>query len=185
MTQKPRPEYVSWSDAEIRKLIDASNLHKDGVINWAGVASHFHNRSPQQCKSFYNNRIRALEVKTDKTANDYYLFMISTQMQKPETPQQNVKKLFCECGTADMYIHIANLLADNPEFQYNPKFLGVMKEVIEVHGQLRGYLTAAFSKQKYLEVGDYVLSKELYELMARRMASFDAATVMQKIQAKQ
>ncbi|CAL6015546.1 Myb-like_DNA-binding domain-containing protein [Hexamita inflata] len=119
-------KYATWSDAEIRKLIDATNIHKDKTIDWIGVASHFPGRTSQQCKSFYNNRVKPLE--TNSMVNDFYLFMISTQMQKPRTPIQNVKKLFCECGTADMFIYIANLLVD-VEFKFNYQFMGAIVEV--------------------------------------------------------
>ncbi|CAL6035077.1 Myb-like_DNA-binding domain-containing protein [Hexamita inflata] len=175
-------KYNSWSDAEIHKLIDASNIHKNVVINWDEVASHFPNRTTQQCKSFYNNRIKPLENTTD--VYNYYLFMISTQMQKPRTHQQNVKKLFCECGTADMYIHIANLLVDNSEFRFNYKFLSIMKQIIEIHCLLREDLTVAFSIQKYIEFGEYTLSKDLYDIMIGRMNSFDITTCIQKIEAR-
>ncbi|CAL6035081.1 Myb-like_DNA-binding domain-containing protein [Hexamita inflata] len=175
-------KYATWSDAEIRKLIDATNIHKDKTIDWIGVASHFPGRTPQQCKSFYNNRVKPLKMKTNSMVNDYYLFMISTQMQKPRTPTQNAKKLFCECGTADMFIYIVNLLADNIEFKFNAQFMGVIVEIIEIYQLVSEYLKTEFIQKNYVEVGEYVVSKEMYEIMALRMASFDATAVIQKIQ---
>ncbi|CAL6076073.1 Myb-like_DNA-binding domain-containing protein [Hexamita inflata] len=177
-------KYATWSDTEIRKLIDATNIHKDKTIDWIGVASHFPGRTSQQCKSFYNNRVKPLETKTDSMVNDFYLFMISTQMQKPRTPSQNVKKLFCECGTADMFIYIVNLLGDNLEFKFNYQFMGAIVEVIEIHLLVSEYLKTEFAQNNYVEIGEYVMSKEMYEIMVMRMASFDATAVLQKIQDK-
>ncbi|CAL6076071.1 Myb-like_DNA-binding domain-containing protein [Hexamita inflata] len=184
MLENHQQKNMTWSNAEIQKLIDASNVHKNKTIDWIGVASHFPNRTPQQCKSFYNNRIRTIEVKTDRNIYDYYLFMISIQMQKPKTYQQNLKKLICDCRIADMYILIANLIVENRNFMYNQKFMGIMLQIIEIHSLLNENLTVAFSYQKFIEYGEYILSKEMFEIMSMRMSSFDVAMVKQKIQLK-
>ncbi|CAL6076075.1 Hypothetical_protein [Hexamita inflata] len=169
-------DYVLLS-LELRQLFYATKCQFVEICDFPG-------RTSQQCKSFYNNRVKPLETKTDSMVNDFYLFMISTQMQKPRTPSQNVKKLFCECGTADMFIYIVNLLGDNLEFKFNYQFMGAIVEVIEIHLLVSEYLKTEFAQNNYVEIGEYVMSKEMYEIMVMRMASFDATAVLQKIQDK-
>ncbi|CAL5985746.1 Myb-like_DNA-binding domain-containing protein [Hexamita inflata] len=67
--QKVRKPYRQWSEQEINQIIYHSKQFNNSSIDWTIISSHIKGRTNQQCKSFYNNRIRKFQFETDFDRN--------------------------------------------------------------------------------------------------------------------
>ncbi|CAL6090159.1 Myb-like_DNA-binding domain-containing protein [Hexamita inflata] len=67
--KKVSKPYRQWSEQEINQIIYHSKQFNDQAIDWTIISSHIKGRTNQQCKSFYNNRIRKFQFETDFQRN--------------------------------------------------------------------------------------------------------------------
>ncbi|CAL6045721.1 Myb-like_DNA-binding domain-containing protein [Hexamita inflata] len=67
--KKVSKPYRQWSEQEINQIIYHSKQFNDQSIDWTIISSHIKGRTNQQCKSFYNNRIRKFQFETDFQRN--------------------------------------------------------------------------------------------------------------------
>ncbi|CAL6012353.1 Myb-like_DNA-binding domain-containing protein [Hexamita inflata] len=158
--------YLAWSDADISRLIDIVESQTDyerNKVNWIKVQTYFQERTVQQCKSFYCNKIRPFIFQPDglrkidvKFVHMCYFYFIQRPVPDPdEQLDQKISRILAEQCWSDMLGSFYN-----KECVVSKKLLQGVQCMLTYHFQMEQEIVAALKTQgKYSKLG-YTVTKD-------------------------
>ncbi|CAL6020189.1 Myb-like_DNA-binding domain-containing protein [Hexamita inflata] len=184
MTTQEHKQYRKWSDEEILKIFYLSKQCKAKVINWDKVSSHLEGRTAQQCKSFYNNRIREYELENlIKQTNIHELGVKGVEYLLLSTNKQEdpVRQIFFDNLTTEIIMNIQMALTGNQMFRYDNNILKLVREIISVYNQNKIKMKNQINQQGFAKYETHTVSKDQFEQLIKMMDNFDCDNLFLKI----
>ncbi|CAL5982646.1 SANT/Myb_domain [Hexamita inflata] len=135
---QPR-SYGKWSQEETQKIIQMTRSYKGNVINWRTISENIKGRTSQQCKSFYNSRIRHIEVNLEaRTPAELSTNAICNLLNNNVSKSFDViKKIYYDQILMEVIINSQMIISGNTKFKYNVKILQTIRQVIIQYNQLK------------------------------------------------
>ncbi|CAL6014902.1 Myb-like_DNA-binding domain-containing protein [Hexamita inflata] len=131
--------YRKWTSEEISKIITQVNQYNGCVINWDKIASQFIGRTAQQCKSYYNDKIKKHSLSKliqkyngiENVAQRAIQFLLSANVK-----EENMAKQFCILNLFNLIQeHVRNAQENNSNYEFNVNVLKLIQSVIQIYKQ--------------------------------------------------
>ncbi|CAL6009924.1 Myb-like_DNA-binding domain-containing protein [Hexamita inflata] len=176
MTERKHTGYTLWTDDDIHKLTNLVDQYTVDKINWQRIALHFPTRTLQQCKSFYNNKIKqfVFELKDGVPLPNHdfvhycYVYYITKYKSKDEDLNDRVKRIVAESCWEDIFPTMTFLLK-NVDFKYNKKLLRGTKEFILYHKAQEEKINDLFKRSKRIKIMNIPVTIEEWEAFKKFM----------------
>ncbi|CAL6017220.1 Myb-like_DNA-binding domain-containing protein [Hexamita inflata] len=184
MSKSVTKQYTKWSDEETAKIIQLTSMYTGTVINWEKVSTHFYNRSPQQCKSFHNNKVRQFGLQNlitqngslEALAKKSIIYLVSANVNEHEC----MIKHLCVANIIDrVKAHIAKAFQSDSLFEFDLNILKLIESIITVYkANVNTFLkrVAQFGCVKFEES---VLRAEQVQQLVGFMNSFDYNSLLE------
>ncbi|CAL6082158.1 Myb-like_DNA-binding domain-containing protein [Hexamita inflata] len=171
--------YKNWTEEEIAKLVQTKEYFSGGPIDWKQIAKCFPDRTAQQCKSFYRNRVKQFvfkeengQVKADTDFVQYCYFQNLTGFVKlNETPDEKVKRVVAQCCYEDSLTN-AVIVQTDVNLKWNQKLLVGMKMVYEFHTKIQAEIDNALVGQEEVEFKGHIIQKDKWEQYKRIFSQY-------------
>ncbi|CAL5979893.1 Myb-like_DNA-binding domain-containing protein [Hexamita inflata] len=180
----------TWCDEDIRRLIDIVESQTDytvNKVNWINVQCYFPDRTIQQRKSFYCNKIRPFIFtqnglrRTDvKFVHKCYFYLIQRPLPEPnEQLEQKVSRILAEQCWNDMFNTFTN---PNYEFQPSKKLLQGAECMLTYHFQHELEITKALKGNGKYEKYGYVVTKDKWNELQAMAEKYNAKLLLQFVE---
>ncbi|CAL6042641.1 Myb-like_DNA-binding domain-containing protein [Hexamita inflata] len=131
-------QYAKWNKDETQKMIQLTSQFKNTQINWNSVSTHFENRTVQQCKSFYNNKIRIFSFQSLLSQNQNIENLAKKAVVYIVSVKRNIelispKHLCIAHIVAIIKEHIAKAFNGDSLFQFDLNILKLIQSIILVY----------------------------------------------------
>ncbi|CAL5971678.1 Myb-like_DNA-binding domain-containing protein [Hexamita inflata] len=158
--------YLAWSEADIARLINIVESQTDyerNQVNWIKVQTYFQERTIQQCKSFYCNKIRpfifqpnGLRKNDVKFVHICYFYFIHRPVPDPyEQLDKKIGRILAEQCWSDILSAFYS-----EEYVFSKKLLQAVQCLLSYHFQMEQEITTALKTQgKYQKFG-YTVTKD-------------------------
>ncbi|CAL6112639.1 Myb-like_DNA-binding domain-containing protein [Hexamita inflata] len=179
----------TWSDNDIKRLIDIVESQTDYTINkvnWINVQRYFQDRTAQQCKSFYCNKIRpfiftqnGLRKSDVKFVHRCYFYLVQRPLSEPnEQLEQKVGRILAEQCWNDML----NAYVNQGEFKPSKKLLQGALCMVKYHFKHELEITNAIKMNGKYEKYGYTVTKDKWNEFQALSEKHNAKQLMQFIE---
>ncbi|CAL5980799.1 SANT/Myb_domain [Hexamita inflata] len=129
--------YGKWSEEETGKMIQLTRSFKGNVINWRVIAQNIKGRTPQQCKSFYNSKIRSIEVNLQKYSPEDLAIITVQNLLDSNIIQSldGIKRIFYDQILMEVIMNAKMIMQNSKQFKYNARILQTIRYVIILYNQ--------------------------------------------------
>ncbi|CAL5977602.1 Myb-like_DNA-binding domain-containing protein [Hexamita inflata] len=184
-----RELYKTWPDEDIRLLLNATEKYSYKTIDWIKVADQFKNRTVQQCKSFYNNKMKqyVFNVVDGVPQPDYnlvqycYVYYITRYKPENEDLTQKCKRIMAEACYEDIFPTMTLLLKNDLNYKYNKKLLIGAKEFMKYHIFYVDKINELFETSPEISLQDIRITKTQWDTFCMYTKLFNFETLIQKI----
>ncbi|CAL6030597.1 SANT/Myb_domain [Hexamita inflata] len=130
-------QYGKWSEEETNKMIHLTRSYKGNVINWKAIAENINGRTHQQCKSYYNSKIRRIEVNLDAlTPLDLAAMTIRDLLNNNVSKSfDTMKRMYYDQIFVEVIINSKMVMQDCLQFKFNVKMLKTIRQVYILYNQ--------------------------------------------------
>ncbi|CAL5980797.1 SANT/Myb_domain [Hexamita inflata] len=178
-------EYKQWSEAEISQIISICRSYKERVLNWNKISSAMGGRSPQQCKSFYNNKIKPIEKRMYQLSSDSVslaaIALKNLLCVKSYDKFDHIKQIYCDHIQIDVLLNVQMVMMDNKQFNYNMDLIKTVAQVLHQYLQHKDNLARQIEETNMAIFESMVISKEQYQHLSKLMNSISCETLYQKL----
>ncbi|CAL6017304.1 Myb-like_DNA-binding domain-containing protein [Hexamita inflata] len=190
MIQSKRENYKNWSEDEISQLIQVARIYRTDKVDWAKVQKHFPERSCQQLKSFYNNRIKQYVFKEENGVPQAkipivlygYYQMITNYIPENETLEEKVKRVFIHTCWEDVLANVVFAMSESENFDFHKKLLVAMREGIKIHWHEKPILEEAFKNNaNQIRKHGFDITKEQWDKFQARLNAIELDLLMERI----
>ncbi|CAL6014956.1 Myb-like_DNA-binding domain-containing protein [Hexamita inflata] len=165
-------QFRFWTIDEITLMIELTNQYTGLQISWNRISQHFKTRSSQQCKSYFNNRMKQFTLQKlilDKNIGAQSLLV--SEKDNNITKHICLLSIFNQCQT-----HIQNI---DKKFFFDLNILKLIRSVILAYIE-NNIDTFAF-KNKTILLSENTLNPDQIIQIANFMNSFDYNELLKKI----
>ncbi|CAL5999000.1 Myb-like_DNA-binding domain-containing protein [Hexamita inflata] len=129
--------YRKWTSEETSKIITLVNQYNGCVIHWDKIASQFIGRTPQQCKSYYNDKIKKHSLSKlilkyngiENVAQRAIQYLLSANVK-----EENMAKQFCILDLFNLIQeHVRSAQENNSNYEFNVNVLKFIQSVIQIY----------------------------------------------------
>ncbi|CAL6040119.1 Myb-like_DNA-binding domain-containing protein [Hexamita inflata] len=169
--------YQSWPDEDIHKLLDVTEKYLYDKIDWIKVASEFPTRTLQQCKSFYNNKVRkfifdnntVLNKEQQELVQYCYAYYITHYKPRVETVDDRVKRLLAEACWQDIFPTLILLMKNEHNYKYNKKLLVGASAFMKYHIHHSVLIDKMFTTQDKITIQGIAIRKEQWQYFCKQL----------------
>ncbi|CAL5977267.1 Myb-like_DNA-binding domain-containing protein [Hexamita inflata] len=174
-TQVKRVSYNPWSDEDIRLLHEVVGANRVSTrVNWVEVQRVFPNRTLQQCKSFYTNKMKQFVFEivngVPEPNSDFieycYVYYICRYRSNKETLEERVRRIVAECCWEDAFPTAVLLVKKQTNFNYNKKLMVGTREFLKFHTEHKLRIDAEFANKKEIVLKNLPVTKEQWDKSA-------------------
>ncbi|CAL5987751.1 SANT/Myb_domain [Hexamita inflata] len=127
--QVTRP-YNQWNEQETQKIIQLTRQYKENIINWRNIAANMNGRTPQQCKSYFNSKIRYIELRLETPVTLAKMAIMNLLNDRSQKQFCAVKRIYYDQILMEIIMNAKMIMQNNSTFQYNVRILQTIKNVI-------------------------------------------------------
>ncbi|CAL6020359.1 SANT/Myb_domain [Hexamita inflata] len=180
-------QYTKWSKDDIVNMIQLTGQYQNTLINWNDIAIYFKNRTPQQCKSFHNNKIRQFSFQQLLSQN----LTINNLAKKAIVYIVSAKKaidLISPKHLCIVYIfnivkkHISKAFVGDISFQFDLNILKLIQNVIIVYQVNINTFIKRVSQFGCVKFEDSVLTADQVAQLVNFMDSFDCNSLLEIVE---
>ncbi|CAL6037032.1 Myb-like_DNA-binding domain-containing protein [Hexamita inflata] len=184
-----RDFYKAWMDEDIRLLLNVTEKYSNSTIDWIKVAENFKNRTPQQCKSFFNNKMKkfVFNMVDGVPQPDYnliqycYAFYITRYKPENEMVDERCKRIMAEACYEDILPTMALIVKNDLNYKYNKKLLVGTKEFLIYHKSQVAYIDELFTKSEIISIQNISIRKKQWETFCMYINILNLDLLLQKI----
>ncbi|CAL5998958.1 SANT/Myb_domain [Hexamita inflata] len=167
-------QFRFWTIDEITLMIELTNQYNGSVIRWNKISQQFKTRSSQQCKSYFNNRMKQFtlqKVIQEKNIGAQALYYLVSEKDNNISKHICLLSIFNQCQT-----HIQNI---DKKFFFDLNILKLIRSVILAYID-NNIDTFAF-KNKSILLSENILNPDQIIQIVNFMNSFDYSELLKKI----
>ncbi|CAL6104597.1 Myb-like_DNA-binding domain-containing protein [Hexamita inflata] len=192
-TKNKRISYTSWTDDEIKRILDIITINRHGkIIDWAGVHASFPHRTAQQCKSFYNNFIKqfvfelvdGVPVPNLDFVKYCHAFYITRYKPRKETMEQKVRRIVAENCYEDGLTTAVFLAKQEQNYNYNNKLLVGTSEMIKFHYSQKQLIDEQFKNTEQIILSEMAVTRNQWEHFCQFVDTLHPFVFLKKIEDK-
>lgn len=180
--------YKNWSDREILKLIDVVSVcRRNQRVNWEMVKSHFADRTVQQCKSFYLNRVKPFVIIKGQpveksTLRRLYLAHVGgTEEPENESPTDRSVRILMQSCYLDIYANVIRMLGGDYS-GLNSDLLFAFKKFVEFHkAEMFPLIDGQIAQHGAATVDNVRISREQWEDFVRQIGAAEVNTFVGQV----
>ncbi|CAL5999022.1 Myb-like_DNA-binding domain-containing protein [Hexamita inflata] len=164
-------KYQVWKNEDIAKIIKLVSQYDGCVIHWDKISLQFPGRTPQQCKSFYSNKIKknSLPNLIQQHNGIENLAVQAINYLLSNIQNENMAKQFCILQLfTQIQEHIKNALENNINYKFDVNILKLIQNIIKTY------------KQNIMECVQFSQNQQLNQFV-NFMNSFDYDKLLQNI----
>ncbi|CAL6017230.1 Myb-like_DNA-binding domain-containing protein [Hexamita inflata] len=180
-------QYTKWSKDDIMKIIKLTGEYKNTLINWNEIATYFKNRTPQQCKSFHNNKIRQFGFQQLLSQN----LTINNLAKKAMVYIVSAKKVIDLISPKHLCVinifnivkeHIAKAFDGDISFQFDLNILKLIQSIIIIYKTNINTFIKRVSQFGCVKFEDSVLTTDQVAQLVNFMDSFDYNALLEIVE---
>ncbi|CAL6017258.1 Myb-like_DNA-binding domain-containing protein [Hexamita inflata] len=180
-------QYAKWNKDDTQKMIQLTSQYKNTQINWNSVSTYFENRTVQQCKSFYNNKIRAFSFQSLLSQNQNIENLAKKAVVYIVSAKRNIelispKHLCIAHIVAVIKEHIAKAFEGDSLFQFDLNIIKLIQSIIIIYKTNINTFIKRVSQFGCAKFEDSVLTADQVAQLVNFMDSFDHNALLEIVE---
>ncbi|CAL6025108.1 SANT/Myb_domain [Hexamita inflata] len=158
-------QYGKWSEEETIKMIYLTRSYKGNVINWKTIAENINGRTHQQCKSYYNSKIKRIEVNLEAQSPLDLAAMTILDLLNNNVSKSfdSLKRIYYDQIFVEVIINSKMIMQDYLQFKFNIKILKTIRQVFVLYNQNKQVWIDQLSKRGFAEYQEQKFQQHEFE----------------------